>query len=66
VVNLLQLKLGYYFDLFTPRFQSQETTCFSWVFHVDDRSESSSTYDDMIIGNQSRSPWRIMHHHELQ
>jgi hypothetical protein len=23
--------------------------CYSWAFHVDDRSESSSTYD-MIIG----------------
>jgi hypothetical protein len=27
----------------------------SWRFHVDDRSQSSSTYD-MIIGNQPRSP----------
>jgi hypothetical protein len=37
----------------------------SWAFHVDDRSESSSTYD-MIIGNQLRSSWRIRHNHELQ
>jgi hypothetical protein len=37
----------------------------SWAFHVDDRSESSSTYD-MIIGNQPRSSWRIRHNHELQ
>jgi hypothetical protein len=31
----------------------------SWAFHVDDRSESSSTYD-MIVGNQPRSPWSII------
>jgi hypothetical protein len=37
----------------------------SWAFHVDDRSESSST-NDMIIGNQLRYPWRIRHNHELQ
>jgi hypothetical protein len=39
--------------------------CSSWAFHVDDRSESSSTYD-MIIGNQPRSSWSIWHNHELQ
>jgi hypothetical protein len=37
----------------------------SWAFHVNERSESSSTYD-MIIGNGPRSPWRIRHNHELQ
>jgi hypothetical protein len=37
----------------------------SFAFHVDDRSESSSTYD-MIIDNQPRSSWRIRHNHELQ
>jgi hypothetical protein len=37
----------------------------SWAFHVDDRSESSST-DDMIMGDQTRSSWRIRHNHELQ
>jgi hypothetical protein len=47
VVSLLQLKLVYAHDIFTPRVQSQETNV-SWEFHVDDRSESSSTYD-MII-----------------
>jgi hypothetical protein len=36
-----------------------------WPFHVDDRSESSSTYD-MIIDNGRRSSWRIRHNHELQ
>jgi hypothetical protein len=36
----------------------------SWAFHVDDRSESSITYD-IIIGNQPRSSWRIRHNHEL-
>jgi hypothetical protein len=29
VVNLLQLKLGYDCDIFTPRVQSQETNVFS-------------------------------------
>jgi hypothetical protein len=65
VVNLLQLKLGYACEIFTPRVQPQETNVYSWAFHVDDRSESSSTYD-MTIGNQPRSPWRIRHNHELQ
>jgi hypothetical protein len=37
----------------------------SWKFHIDDRSESSSTYD-MIIGKVMRSSWRIRHNHELQ
>jgi hypothetical protein len=39
--------------------------CSSWAFHVDDRYESSSTYD-MIIGDLMRSSWIIMHNHELQ
>jgi hypothetical protein len=65
VVSLLQLKLEYACDIFTPRVQSQETMCFCCAFHVDEHSESSSTYD-MIIGNQTRSPWRIRHNHELQ
>jgi hypothetical protein len=45
----------------------------SWAFHVDDLFESSRTYD-MIIGNETRSSWRIRprsswiirHNHELQ
>jgi hypothetical protein len=41
-----KIKMGYVCDLFIPRFQSQEQ--FSWAFHADDSSESSSTYD-MII-----------------
>jgi hypothetical protein len=48
-----------------PEFNLKKQMCSSWAFHVDDRSESSSTYD-MIIGNQPRSPWRIRHNHELQ
>jgi hypothetical protein len=50
-----------------PEFNLKKLICSSWVFHVDDRSESSSTYD-MIIGNQPTSPWRIRHNHnhELQ
>jgi hypothetical protein len=49
----------------TPRLQSQETRVFFWTFHVDDRSESSSTYDT-IIGNEMRTSWLIRHNHELQ
>jgi hypothetical protein len=50
VVSLLQLKLGYTCDIFTPRVQPQETNIYyAWAFRVDDRSESSSTYD-VIIG----------------
>jgi hypothetical protein len=48
-----------------PEFNIKKQMCSSWAIHVDDRSESSSTYD-MIIGNQPRSPWRIRHNHELQ
>jgi hypothetical protein len=57
--------LGYACDIFTPRVQPQETKGSSWAFQVDDRSESSSTYD-MIIGNQPRSCLIIRHNHELQ
>jgi hypothetical protein len=39
-------------------FNLKKQICSSWAFHVDDRSESSSTYD-MIIGNQPTSSWRI-------
>jgi hypothetical protein len=48
-----------------PEFNLKKQIYSSWAFHVDDRSESSSTYD-MIIGNQPRSPWMIRHNHELQ
>jgi hypothetical protein len=48
-----------------PEFNLKKKIFTSWEFHVDDRSESSSTYH-MIIGNQPRSPWRIRHNHELQ
>jgi hypothetical protein len=48
-----------------PEFNLKKQMRSSWAFHVDDRSESSSTYD-MIIGSQSRSSWRIRHNHELQ
>jgi hypothetical protein len=48
-----------------PEFNLKKQMCSSWAFHVDDRSESSSTYD-MIIGNQPRSSWSIWHNHELQ
>jgi hypothetical protein len=32
-----------------PEFNLKKQMCTSWAFHVDDRSESSSTYD-MIMG----------------
>jgi hypothetical protein len=37
-----------------PEFNLKKEMCSSWKSHVDDRSESSSTYD-MIIGKKSRS-----------
>jgi hypothetical protein len=58
VVSLLQLKLGYACDIFTLRVQSQETNMLFLGISLDERSESSSTYD-MIIDNQQISPWRI-------
>jgi hypothetical protein len=48
-----------------PEFNLKKQMCSSWAFHVDDRSESSST-NNMIIGNKHRSPWIIRHNHELQ
>jgi hypothetical protein len=48
-----------------PEFNLKKQTCISWAFHVDHRFEPSSTYD-MNIGNQSRSPWRIRHNHDIQ
>jgi hypothetical protein len=48
-----------------PEFNLKKQICSSWAYHVDDRFESSSTYD-MIIGNGPRSSWRITHNHELQ
>jgi hypothetical protein len=48
-----------------PDFNIKKQMCSSWEFHVNDRSESSSTYD-MIIDNQLRSSWRIRYNHELQ
>jgi hypothetical protein len=48
-----------------PEFNLKKQMCTSWEFHIDERSESSSTYD-MIIGNQPRSSWKIKHNHEFQ
>jgi hypothetical protein len=48
-----------------PEFNLKKQMCTSWEFHMDERSESSSTYD-MIIGNQPRSSWKIKHNHEFQ
>jgi hypothetical protein len=36
-----------------PEFNLKNQVYSSWAFHVDDKSESSSTYD-MIIGNHPR------------
>jgi hypothetical protein len=48
-----------------PEFNLNKQIYSSWAFHVDDRSESSSTYD-MIIVDGPRSSWIIRHYHELQ
>jgi hypothetical protein len=64
VVSLPQLKLGYTYEVFTPRVQHQEKMCSPWEFLVDDRSESSSTYD-MTIVNRLRSSWVIRYYHHF-
>jgi hypothetical protein len=48
-----------------PEFNLKKQICSSYEFHVDDRFESSGTYD-MIVGNEARSSWRIRHNQELQ
>jgi hypothetical protein len=48
-----------------PEINLKKQMCSSWEFDVDERSESSSTYD-MIIGSSTGSSWRIRHNHELQ
>jgi hypothetical protein len=48
-----------------PEFNLKKQMCPSCAFHVDDRSESSSTYD-MIIGNTPRSSLRIRHNPEIR
>jgi hypothetical protein len=59
-------KTGHMFVTFSlPEFNLKKQMCYSWVFHVDDRCESSSTYD-MIMGHSMRSLWRNRHYHELQ
>jgi hypothetical protein len=51
--NFMTTKTGFVtFSL--PEFNLKKQMSSSWVFHVDDRSESTSIYD-MIIGNQPRS-----------
>jgi hypothetical protein len=32
-----------------PEFNLKKQMCYSWAFHVDDNSESSSTYDMIIV-----------------
>jgi hypothetical protein len=63
MVSLLQLKRDMLMTFSLQEFNLKKQI--SWAFHVDERFESSSTYD-MIIGNVPRSPWRIRHNHELQ
>jgi hypothetical protein len=53
------------FVIFSPLEFNLKKHCYFWEFHVDDRSDSSSTYD-MIIGYVQRSSWKIRHNHELQ
>jgi hypothetical protein len=48
-----------------PELNLKKQMCSSLAFHVDGRSELSSTYD-MIIGNGPRSSWETRHNHELQ
>jgi hypothetical protein len=48
-----------------PEFNLKKQMYYFWSFHIDDRSEPSSTYD-MIIVHSMRSPWRIRHNHGIQ
>jgi hypothetical protein len=45
---------------FVERERSNELNRYFWEFHVDNQYESSCP-NDMIIGNQLRSPWKIRH-----
>jgi hypothetical protein len=57
LVSLLQLKNWDMLVTFSfQEFNLKKEMCTSWEFHVDDRSESSNTYD-VIIGNLMKSPW---------
>jgi hypothetical protein len=47
------------------RVQYNETNLIPLKFHINDRSELSSTYD-MIIGDDPIFSWRIRHDHKLQ
>jgi hypothetical protein len=64
VFNSLHLKIGLC-HFHSPSSTSRNKVVHPWAFHVDDRSESSSTYD-MIIGIQPRPSWRIRYNHELK
>jgi hypothetical protein len=65
-VKLTTTKTGMMLVTFSlPEFNLKKQMCSSWSFYVDNRSESSSTYN-MIIGNQRRSSWIIRHNHGLQ
>jgi hypothetical protein len=48
-----------------PEFNLKKKIYASWVFHLDDRSESSSIHD-IILDNEPRSSCRIRHNHEVQ
>jgi hypothetical protein len=65
VLSLLQLKLENVCDIFTPRVQPQEISVFFMVIYVDGRSESSSTYD-MIIVQERALLGELGIYHELQ
>jgi hypothetical protein len=65
MVILLQIKLKYACDIFSPRHHFKKQMCSSWAFHVDECSESPSKFD-MNIFDELRSPWGIRHNHELQ
>jgi hypothetical protein len=48
-----------------PEFNLKKQMYSSWAFHVDEPSDSSRTYD-MIIVNQAISSWRIKRNYEPQ
>jgi hypothetical protein len=57
--KLTTTKTRRYVTFSLTEFNLKKQMCSSWAFHVDDLSESSSTYD-MIMGRDLR------HNHDLQ
>jgi hypothetical protein len=60
VVNLLQLKLEYAFDIFSPKLNLKKQMYNFGAFHLDYLSDSSNTYDMIMSRNLHRESGIIM------